>query len=73
MPTYSIPNLGNACRLLRFMTDQRVAMNITQLANALKLPRTSCLRIVHTLASEGFLREQDGGYLLGGTLVALGL
>jgi len=73
MPTYSIPNLGNACRLLRFMTDQRVPMNITQLANALKLPRTTCLRIVHTLASEGFLREQDGGYLLGGTLVALGL
>lgn len=73
MRTYSIPNLGNACRLLRFMTDQKAPLNITQLASALRLPRTSCLRIVHTLVAEGFLREQGGGYLLGGGLIALGL
>jgi DNA-binding IclR family transcriptional regulator len=58
MPTYSIPNLGNACRLLRHLADQREPLNVTQLAQALKLPRTTCLRIVHTLLAEGFLRER---------------
>jgi IclR family acetate operon transcriptional repressor len=73
MPTYSIPNLGNACRLLRHMSDQRDGLSVTQLAQALKLPRTTCLRIVHTLASEGFLREQGGTYVLGGAVIPLGL
>ncbi len=73
MPTYSIPNLGKACRLLRYLGDQRGALNVTQLAQALKVPRTTCLRIVHTLVAEGFLREQGGGYILGGGLIPLGL
>jgi IclR family acetate operon transcriptional repressor len=73
MPTYIIPNLGNACRVLRHLADQKEAPNITQLSQALKVPRTTCLRIVHTLAAEGFLREQGGGYVLGGGLIALGL
>lgn len=74
MPTYSIPNLGNACRLLRHMTDHRDGLSVSQLAQALTLPRTTCLRIVHTLVAEGFLREQKGGaYVLGGGLIPLGL
>jgi len=73
MPTYTIPNLGNACRLLRHLADQREPMNVTQLAQALKVPRTTCLRIVHTLQSEGFLREQGAGYVLGGGMIPLGL
>ncbi len=72
MPTYSIPNLGNACRLLRYLADQKDALNITQLAQALKVPRTTCLRMVHTMTAEGFLREQGGGYVLGGGLIHLG-
>lgn len=73
MATYTIPNLGNACRLLRHMCDQREGLSVTQLAQALKLPRTTCLRIVHTLAAEGFLRELGGSYMLGGAMIPLGL
>lgn len=73
MPSYTIPNLGNACRVLRHLSDQGDGLSITQLAQALKLPRTTCLRIVHTLASEGFLREQGNVYVLGGAVIPLGL
>lgn len=73
MPTYNIPNLGNACRLLRHISEQSDGMNVTQLSAALKLPRTTCLRIVHTLVAEGFLREQAGVYILGGAVIPLGL
>ena len=73
MPTYSIPNLGNACRVLRHVADQKDALNVTQLAQSLKLPRTTCLRIVHTLVAEGLLREHNNGYILGGGLIPLGL
>jgi IclR family acetate operon transcriptional repressor len=48
-------------------------LNVTQLAQALKLPRTTCLRIVHTLLAEGFLREQGAGVVLGGGIIPLGL
>lgn len=73
MPTYTIPNLGNACRLLRYLSDKKDPLSVTQMAQALHLPRTTCLRIVHTLAAEGFLREQGGGFVLGGGLIPLGL
>lgn len=73
MPVYTIPNLGNACRLLRFLSDKKEPLSITQMSQALHLPRTTCLRIVHTLTAEGFLREQGTGYVLGGGLIPLGL
>ncbi|MDQ8188369.1 IclR family transcriptional regulator [Pelagicoccus sp. SDUM812002] len=73
MPEYSIPNLRNACRLLRHLGEQEGAMSVTELAEELKLPRTSALRIVKTLEAEGFLQGKGSGYQLGGALAALGM
>ncbi|MBD5782180.1 IclR family transcriptional regulator [Pelagicoccus sp. NFK12] len=73
MPEYNIPNLKNACRILRFLGELDVSKSVTELAEALKLPRTSVLRIVKTLESEGFLQDKGTGFQLGGALAALGM
>ncbi len=73
MPEYIIPNLRNACRLLCYLGEQDVEKSVTELSEALQLPRTSALRIVKTLESEGFLQDKGSGYQLGGSLAALGM
>ncbi len=73
MPDYNIPNLRNACRLLRHLGECDGELSVTELSHALKLPRTSALRIVKTLEGEGFLQDSGGGYRLGGALAALGM
>ncbi|MDQ8183172.1 helix-turn-helix domain-containing protein [Pelagicoccus sp. SDUM812005] len=58
MAEYNIPNLRNACRLLLYLGEQDGEKSVTELAEALQLPRTSALRIVKTLESEGFLQDK---------------
>ncbi len=73
MPDYIIPNLRNACRILRHLGEHDEEMSVTALSQDLKLPRTSALRIVKTLEGEGFLQDSGGSYRLGGVLAALGM
>jgi IclR family acetate operon transcriptional repressor len=72
VPAYNIPNLANACRLLRHLGEEPRGRSISQLATALAIPRTTCLRIVQTLAAQGFLSEGGDGWRLGGALIPLG-
>ena len=73
MPDYIIPNLRNACRILRHLSKGDDSKGIGDLSRELSIPRTTVLRIVRTLEAENFLREDHGGLKLGGALAALGM
>ncbi len=72
MNRYIIPNLKNACMILKHMGATSRSFTCLEISNALKLPRTSVIRIMETLAQEGFLSKADGSYTLGSALSALG-
>lgn len=69
---YIIPSLRNACRILAHIGKDGRALSCLDVARAMKLPRTSVLRMMETLASESFLTKEDGKYSLGGMLANLG-
>ncbi len=69
---YIIPNLRNACRVLKLMGQDNRGYRITDLAKPLGIPSTSALRIATTLQAEGLLRKESGLYYLGPVLIHLG-
>ncbi len=69
---YIIPNLRNACRVLKLIGQDNRGYKITELAKPLEIPSTTALRITTTLQSEGFLRKENGLYFLGPVLIHLG-
>ncbi len=69
---YIIPNLRNACRVLKLIGQDNRGYKITELAKPLKIPSTTALRITTTLEAEGFLRKENGLYFLGPVLIHLG-
>lgn len=69
---YVIPNLRNACRILRVLGQQRAPRKASELARELDVPVTTTLRIMATLCLEGFARKMDGGFELGPMLIQLG-
>lgn len=71
-PKYLIPNLLNACRVLKMLGQDNRGYRVTELAKTLKIPSTSALRIVSTLESEGFLRRESSLLYLGPVLIHLG-
>lgn len=72
MEKYVIPNLRNACRLLKALAERNEPLSISNLAKKLHLPATSALRIVCTLELEGFVRRDRGEVRLGPALIYLG-
>lgn len=71
MPDYIIPNLLNACRVLKLLA-QTPALTVSEIGRELLVPRTTVLRIVTTLCREGMLQETDGRYRPGSALIPLG-
>ncbi len=69
---YIIPNLRNACRVLKLIGQENRGYKITELAKPLGIPSTTALRITTTLESQGFLRKEAGLYFLGPVLIHLG-
>ncbi len=69
---YTIPNLRNACRVLKLLGQANRGMKVADLARRLDLPSTTALRIVHTLTQEGLLRREDNLLFLGPVLIHLG-
>lgn len=69
---YVIPNLRNACRILRELGQDNSGHKIADLARALDLPPTTTLRIMTTLTLEGFARKDGNHFFLGPLLIALG-
>jgi IclR family acetate operon transcriptional repressor len=69
---YVIPNLRNACRILKLLGRQPDGLKAADLARALQIPVTSTLRIMATLHLEGLVRKDNGRFELGPVLIQLG-
>ena len=69
---YVIPNLRNACRILKMLGNHPDGVKAADLARSLQIPVTTTLRIMTTLHLEGFARKHEGRYELGPILIQLG-
>ena len=69
---YVIPNLRNACRILKLLSDSPDHLKAAEIARALGIPVTTTLRIMTTLHLEGFVRKRGNQYELGPVLIRLG-
>lgn len=69
---YVIPNLRNACRILKLLGAHPDGLKTADLARDLGIPVTTTLRIMTTLHLDGFVRKADGRYELGPVLIQLG-
>jgi IclR family acetate operon transcriptional repressor len=72
MEKYVIPNLRNACQLLKALAQGVEPRRVVDLARHSGIPTTSALRIVRTLELEGFVRRDRGELHLGPSLIYLG-
>ena len=55
---YRIPNLARACQILRLFAASSDPLSSSAVARRLKMPRTTVLRILHTLSAEKFLQRR---------------
>jgi IclR family acetate operon transcriptional repressor len=69
---YVIPNLRNACRILKLLGRNPNGLKAADLARDLKIPVTTTLRIMTTLCLEGLARKVEGRFELGPVLIQLG-
>jgi DNA-binding IclR family transcriptional regulator len=69
---YVIPNLRNACRILKHLGQGKSGFIAHDIATALSLPATTTLRIMNTLHLEGLVRKDRGQHFLGPVLIHLG-
>jgi IclR family acetate operon transcriptional repressor len=69
---YVIPNLRNACRILKLLGRHPNGLKAAELARGLGIPVTTTLRIMTTLHLEGLARKYEGRYELGPVLIQLG-
>lgn len=69
---YVIPNLRNACRILKALGEHEDGLKAADLARQLGIPVTTTLRIMTTLHLEGLVRKQAGRFELGPALIQLG-
>jgi|APLak6261668527_1056067.scaffolds.fasta_scaffold00040_7 DNA-binding IclR family transcriptional regulator len=69
---YVIPNLRNACRIMKLLAQFDDGLKASEIARRLKIPVTTTLRIMATLQLEGYVRKMDGRFELGPVLIHLG-
>src|SRR3954463_9934157 len=69
---YVIPNLRNACRILKLLGENADGFKIADIGRTLDVPVTTTLRIMTTLHLEGLVRKQGALYELGPVLIQLG-
>ena len=69
---YVIPNLRNACRVLKLLRGHPRGLKAADLARALGIPVTTAMRITATLQLEGLVQKSEGRYGLGSVLIHLG-
>ena len=69
---YVIPNLRNACRVLKLLGRNPDGLKAADLARSLGIPVTTTLRIMATLLLEGLVRKVHGRFELGPVLIQLG-
>ncbi len=69
---YVIPNLRNACRIMKLLAQFSEGCKAADIARNLDIPVTTTLRIMATLQVEGYVRKTEGRYELGPVLIHLG-
>jgi IclR family acetate operon transcriptional repressor len=69
---YVIPNLRNACRVLKLLRGHPGGLKAAELGRALGIPVTTTMRITATLQIEGLVQKNEGRYGLGPVLIHLG-
>jgi IclR family acetate operon transcriptional repressor len=69
---YVIPNLRNACRILKLLGSRSEGFKIADIGRELAIPVTTTLRIMTTLHLEGLARKNGARYELGPVLIQLG-
>jgi IclR family acetate operon transcriptional repressor len=69
---YVIPNLRNACRILKLLGGSADGFKIADIGRTLAIPVTTTLRIMTTLHLEGLVRKNGPHYELGPVLIQLG-
>jgi IclR family acetate operon transcriptional repressor len=71
---YVTPNLRNACRILKRLSEFPGGLDLGSISRDMKVPRTTVLRICTTLELESLLgRTAEGRYVLGSGLAPLGI
>ncbi|MDI1320627.1 MAG: IclR family transcriptional regulator [bacterium] len=69
---YVIPNLRNACRILKLLGGRSDGYKAADIGRTLGIPVTTTLRIMTTLHLEGLVRKNGGHFELGPVLIQLG-
>lgn len=69
---YVIPNLRNACRILKLLGQTPDGCKAADISRRLGIPVTTTLRIMTTLHLEGLVRKIEGRFELGPVLIQLG-
>lgn len=69
---YVIPNLRNACRILKLLGSGTDGLKAAVIGRQLSIPVTTTLRIMTTLYLEGLVRKNGANYELGPVLIQLG-
>jgi DNA-binding IclR family transcriptional regulator len=69
---YVIPNLRNACRILKLLGRTPVGLKAADIGRQLRIPFTTTLRIMTTLHLEGLVRKNGTQFELGPVLIQLG-
>jgi DNA-binding IclR family transcriptional regulator len=69
---YVIPNLRNACRILKLLGSSPDGFKIADIGRTLDIPITTTLRIMATLHLENLVRKNGTLYELGPVLIQLG-
>jgi DNA-binding IclR family transcriptional regulator len=58
---YIAPPVQRAVRLIRHIAEGNAVLNMSETAKLLKINRTTLLRLLHTLETEGFVERRPGG------------
>jgi IclR family acetate operon transcriptional repressor len=69
---YVIPNLRNACRILKLLGSRADGFKASDIGRTLGIPVTTTLRIMTTLHLEGLVRKNGTHFELGPVLIQLG-
>lgn len=69
---YVIPNLRNACEIMKLLGSTTEGRKAADIARTLQIPVTTTLRIMATLQLQGFVRKVEGRFELGPVLIHLG-
>ncbi len=71
---YIAPPVQRAVRLIRHVAEGNPVLNMSETAKALKINRTTLLRLLHTLEAEGFVerRPNGAGFQVGLALLEVG-